>query len=188
MLRSRVVLDRGRQRGLRYLRDRLLTLPSLDLLEEEVTQGREQVRRDLRRLRVEPVETRHGADERLLDEVVGVVDVAGQSVGERPQPGLVLGVQLLPCLPVACPETPEELGVRRPGDGRHRLIVGRTSSKIFLEAACLARERSIAAIPWAAHSGSQRSSTSSGGGCESCGRSCRPLVVEVDGREARIFT
>ena len=83
----RVVLDRRRQRGLRYLRDGLLPLPALHLLEEEVAQGREQVRRDLRRLRVEPVETRHGADERLLDEVVRVVHVAGQSVGERAAAG-----------------------------------------------------------------------------------------------------
>ena len=72
------------------------------------------------RVRVEPVERGERADERLLDEIVGVVGVPGEAVPEAAQPRLVLGVELLPGRPVAGLEPPDERGVSPRRRNRHR--------------------------------------------------------------------
>ena len=121
----RVVVDRRRYGRLGHLGDGLGPAAALDRLEEEVAQRREQVRPEVDGVRIEPVEPWQRPDEGLLDEVVRVVRVAGQPVGEPAQPRAVLVVQLLPGSPVAFPEPSDENGVSSRRRRRHDPSLGR---------------------------------------------------------------
>ena len=114
-----IVLDRRRRRRLGHVRDGLRAPAALDRLEEEIAKGREEIRRDVGRVGIEPVEARQRADERLLHEVVGVVPVAGQPVGERPQSRTVRRVDVFPGRPVALTKPPDENGVSARRRRRH---------------------------------------------------------------------
>ncbi len=70
-----IVLDVGGNRRLRHLGHGLLPLALFDLLQKQVLERRKQVGGDVGRVRVEAVEARHGAEERLLHEIVRVVRV-----------------------------------------------------------------------------------------------------------------
>src|SRR5215204_4155972 len=120
----RVVVDRRGRGRLGNLGDRLGAPPALEGLQEQVPQGREQVRAELDRLRVEPVEPRQRPHERLLHQVVGVVRVAGEPVRKRAQAGAVLAVKLLPRCPVAFVEPSGEDAVSGRRRRRHRSSVG----------------------------------------------------------------
>ena len=114
-----IVLDRRRRPRLGHVRDGLRAPAALDRLEEKIAKRREEIRRNVGRVGIEPVEARQSADERFLHEVVGVVPVAGQPVGERPQPRAVRRVDVFPGRPVALTEPADEDGVSARRRRRH---------------------------------------------------------------------